>query len=248
MWVRFPPRALTYTPQMNDQNFKISPLEKQLVNSIVRKVEVEKKKHEMKTINFNGLFGLLDGEEQALADKVKNLNPRTFGFKGRYLGIQKAPKNLVPLRGQKYRWKGKTEKITTQYISRETYIAYKKLNVALYKDTGCKLLIASGYRSPAYQTTTFLWYLKYYKFNIKKTAKRVAMQGYSEHGYPKGQAVDFVTLGGIPTDTKPLDFAKTVEYKWLSENAGHFGFYESYPKGNKLGLMFEPWHWQYRGK
>ena len=71
--------------------------------------------------------------------------------------------------------------------------------------------------------------------------KEVAFPGYSEHGDPVRQAVDFITTN----DNDWRRFKKTPEYKWLSKNAYKFNFYLSYPKGNKDGIMFEPWHWHY---
>ena len=75
------------------------------------------------------------------------------------------------------------------------------------------------------------------------TLKRVALPGYSEHGYPLRQGVDIGTFEPVK-DIK--DFVKTEEYKWLKNNASQFGFYLSFPKGNKSGVMFEPWHWHYK--
>lgn len=231
---------------MATPKFSISPREKKVVVSIWEKIENEKKNTEVKIISFDSLFKLFNRDEKILVKKFRDINPLIYGFKGSYLAIQNVPKNLVAIRGQKYKLKEKLEKIETQYLPRPVYLAYRKLNAALYKDTKKKLLVDSGYRSPAYQVITFLWYLNFHKFNFSKTIKRVAIPGYSEHGFPKGQAVDFITTDGIPSDEKPLDFTKTIEYKWLLENANKFGFYQSYPRNNKLGVMFEPWHWQFR--
>ena len=43
------------------------------------------------------------------------------------------------------------------------------------------------------------------------------------------------------------DFADTKEYEWLLEHAKNYGFEMSFPKNNKQGLGFEPWHWKYTG-
>ena len=76
-------------------------------------------------------------------------------------------------------------------------------------------------------------------------AERVAFPGYSEHGAPRWPAIDFVTMKGMPSDKNPLDFVSTEEYRWLLKNAHRFGFYLSYPKNNKDGIMYEPWHWRF---
>jgi len=65
-----------------------------------------------------------------------------------------------------------------------------------------------------------------------------APPGYSEHH--TGRAID-VTTDGVP----PLEdeFEKTEAFRWLSANAGPFGFRLSYPAGNPNGYAYEPWHW-----
>ena len=231
---------------MKMQKVSISSGEKLLIRSILGKVEDEKKKTEMEILSFSHLSKLLNADEKALLRKFRDIDPSLHGFKGRYLGLQKVPGNLVSLRNQKYVLKGKTERIRVQHLPGPVFAAYKKLNAAMYNDTKRKLLVNSGYRSPAYQLTVFLWYLNRHKFDFSKTIRRVAIPGYSEHGFPKGQAVDFITMNGIPDDNTPTDFSETTEYKWLLENANTFHFYESYPRDNKLGVTFEPWHWQYR--
>lgn len=231
---------------MRTIKFPISPQEKQLISSILERLEAEKKNREVEVINFDHLFKLLNRGERELVRKFRDLDPLLYGFRGRYLGEQRIPSNLIAIRNQKYRSMGKIEKIETQYLPKPAYLAYRKLNATLDKDAKKNLLVESGYRSPAYQLIVFLYYLNFHKFNFIKTVKRVAMPGYSEHGFPRSQAVDFITTDGIPNDERPLDFAKTIEYKWLSKNANRFGFYQSYPRNNKSSVIFEPWHWQFR--
>lgn len=231
---------------MKTQKVILSTKERRLTASILKRTENEKGKTEVEIMSFDFLFTLLNKDEKKLVKKLRDINPLAYGFKGRYLGIQKVPNNLVSMHNQKYTSGGKTKKIGTQYLPRPVFVAYKKLNAALYKNTKKKLLVGSGYRSPAYQSMVFLWYLSHHKFNFSKTIKRVAIPGYSEHGFAKGQAVDFITMDGFPNDDKPSDFSKTIEYAWLLENAGTFHFYESYPRNNKSGIIFEPWHWHYR--
>lgn len=231
---------------MKTPKFSVSPKDKELGASILKKIEKENKNGEAKIIDFDSFFKLLNKDEKILVERFRDINPKIYGFKGPYLGIQGVPKNLVAISNQKYKLKNKIKKIETQYLPKPVFAAYKKLNDAIYKDIGKKLLVESGYRSPAYQIVTFFYFFYFYKFNFLKTIKRVAIPGYSEHGFPKGQAVDFFTTEGVPSDERPLDFAKTIEYKWLLKNANKFGFYLSYPRNNKLGMMFEPWHWQFR--
>jgi zinc D-Ala-D-Ala carboxypeptidase len=76
--------------------------------------------------------------------------------------------------------------------------------------------------------------------SIEEILRTVAAPGYSEHH--TGRAIDI----GIPGE-EPLTegFADTPAFGWLEANAGSFGFTLSYPKGNRHGIMYEPWHWCY---
>ena len=68
-----------------------------------------------------------------------------------------------------------------------------------------------------------------------------APPGYSEHH--SGRAVDVTTDEGAPLEP---EFEKTRAFRWLSKNAGRFGFVLSYPAGNPHGYEYEPWHWCFR--
>ena len=217
------------------------------VDSILSKTFNPKSKiKDIQIINFNNLFRILDATEVKLIKMILEIHPKKYGFKGEYHKITKVPKNIVQIKRQKFTLNGKLQTLSTKYLPKPVYNAYIELNSALQSETGKKLLVDSGYRSPAYQALIFLYYLKFYTFNFKKVIKRVAIPGYSEHGDPKGQAIDFMTLEGIPSDEKPSLFEKTVEYKWLTNNAAAFGFILSYPKNNKKGIIFEPWHWHFQ--
>ncbi len=69
-----------------------------------------------------------------------------------------------------------------------------------------------------------------------------APPGCSEHH--GGGAVDFSVPGG-PVLTE--DFEGTAAFGWLQGNAGRFGFFLSYPRGNRHGYIYEPWHWCHSG-
>jgi LAS superfamily LD-carboxypeptidase LdcB len=198
------------------------------------------------TISFKILFRIFHKAEIEFIKEFLDIDPRHYGFRGRFLGIHEPSQNLIPIHGQKYFKNGKFKKIATQYIPAPTFKAYKKLNQALFNKTGRTLLVESGYRSPAKQILVFLHYLRFYRYDFARTAQRVAMPGYSEHGHPARQAIDFITMHGSPADGHPLDFAKTKEYRWLVKNAHKFQFHLSYPRGNLMGIMFEPWHWRFK--
>ena len=68
-----------------------------------------------------------------------------------------------------------------------------------------------------------------------------APPGYSEHH--TGRAVDVTTEGVRPLE---VEFEGTAAFEWLSGNAERFGFLLSYPRHNRYGYMYEPWHWCFK--
>ncbi|MEW8437723.1 MAG: M15 family metallopeptidase [Candidatus Thiodiazotropha taylori] len=75
---------------------------------------------------------------------------------------------------------------------------------------------------------------------ISEILKACAAPGYSEHH--TGRALDLTS-----TECKPLteDFENKEAFIWLMENASFYSFSLTYPKGNKGGIFYEPWHWAY---
>jgi len=67
-----------------------------------------------------------------------------------------------------------------------------------------------------------------------------AAPGYSEHH--TGRAADINTPG---CEEREEPFEHTEAFRWLSAHAGRFGFGLTYPRGNALGFIYEPWHWFY---
>lgn len=227
---------------------KLTEEEKRLIRRINKKFgRLEKETALVARLNAGSLRKFLDRREQAIIKKITNLNPRTFGFKGSHYGAVSMPRDLVPIRGQTYREKNKKKIIApTPLLPKKVFFGYENLREAMRKEIGRTILVESGYRSLTYQIFVFLRYLEQHKWNIAKTLKRVALPGYSEHGYPTQQAVDFITTDGKPSEKEPLAFVDTKEYRWLTQNAARFGFHLSYPRGNRQGIMFEPWHWSFR--
>lgn len=106
---------------------------------------------------------------------------------------------------------------------------------------GVQLQLVSAYRSVDYQE----------KILRKKLDKGQAIDdilqvsaapGFSEHH--SGRAVD-VTTPGYPVLEEV--FEDSEAFTWLSEHAGTFGFRLSYPRDNRHGVAYEPWHWAWRG-
>jgi zinc D-Ala-D-Ala carboxypeptidase len=67
-----------------------------------------------------------------------------------------------------------------------------------------------------------------------------APPGFSEHH--TGRAVDVGTPGSRALE---VEFEQTAAFAWLESRAGEFGFRLSYPRGNRCGYQYEPWHWCY---
>ena len=69
-----------------------------------------------------------------------------------------------------------------------------------------------------------------------------AAPGYSEHH--SGRAIDIGSPGCAALDEA---FEHSAAFAWLREHATAFGFRMSYPRGNTLGVIYEPWHWYFVG-
>jgi len=65
-----------------------------------------------------------------------------------------------------------------------------------------------------------------------------AAPGYSEHH--SGRAVDVTSSGYAALEE---EFEKSPAFRWLTRHAKRFGFRLSYPRNNKHGIAYEPWHW-----
>lgn len=229
--------------------FNVSEEDKQLIESLLTKIGNARHENErMAVIDYSDLPAILGAREIHLIDRVFAINPKVYGFKGPKLGFEATPDNLVRVGAQPYIYQGEEHHTGIQFIPKEPYDAFCVMGAAMKERIGRTLLIESSYRSPAFQAITFLSILKLYKFDVLKTAQRVAIPGYSEHGTPDQLAFDVLNVDGLPSGETPQDFEGTQEFNWLIENASLFHFYMSYPKDNPYGLMFEPWHWRYKPK
>ncbi len=223
---------------------KFSPKDKQIGKRIFKKFKKGRKKNpKWPLLTLRELFRILNKEEKELIKKILKINPREYRKKDRFFGIKKTPKNLVAIKNQYYRIGKVCKKIEPQFLSEKVFLAYQRLNQSMQKEIGRYVNVASGYRSSGYQMAMFFCVLYQNNWNIGKTLRRIALPGYSEHSYPARQAVDFAPQRGIK---RIEDFYKTKEFKWLKKNAKKFGFYLSYPKNNKSGTAFEPWHWHFK--
>ena len=216
-----------------------------ILEGIIKRFLYKKRQSRKKIVlmDYRVFLSSLNPAERKLIKKIQSLDISKYGKKTPFYGIRRIPEDLVTIRGQRCKDKGKIRHLPISFLPRKVYAAFKKMRKTIEEETGKSLLINSGYRSPAYQMLIFLGYLKKNFWNIRKTMRGVALPGYSQHGYPDKQAIDFASAEIL--EKKKKDFSETKEYQWLIKNAVEFGFRLSFPKNNRFGVKFEPWHWHY---
>lgn len=112
---------------------------------------------------------------------------------------------------------------------------------------GAELRGISCFRSIAYQQRVFCEAHgpRHHCVDPVARAESSAPPGHSEHA--TGYALDF----GSRPDQHCADvencFAETPVGKWLIEHAPDYGFELSFPRDNKQGVTWEPWHWRWVG-
>lgn len=119
--------------------------------------------------------------------------------------------------------------------------AWRRMRAAA-SEVGIVLLPLSAFRSVTRQTAIIRAKLAAGQ-TIEKILELVAAPGFSEHH--TGRALDIGSPEHIEIDE---DFAKTAAFRWLRRHAGKFGFHLSYPRDNRHGIAYEPWHWCWRAK
>jgi len=121
--------------------------------------------------------------------------------------------------------------------------AYKQMEAAARQD-GVSLVPISGFRSLTDQDYLFFGKKAERGQVAAERAKVSAPPGYSEHH--TGYAID-IGDGNVPATNLSQNFENTSAYKWLKANAAFYSFEVSFPKGNKQGVSYEPWHWRFVG-
>lgn len=117
--------------------------------------------------------------------------------------------------------------------------AWREMSRAALAD-GITLLLVAGFRS--YEGQARLIRKKLNRGQaIADILRADAAPGHSEHH--TGRAIDVASPGSRPLTE---EFEASAAFGWLSVNAGRFGFSLSYPRGNREGLGFSPWHWVWR--
>ena len=119
--------------------------------------------------------------------------------------------------------------------------AWSRMREAATRD-GVELQIVSAFRSVEYQLGIIRRKLER-GLTMDEILRVSAAPGYSEHH--SGRAFDLTTPGYRALEE---EFEKSPAFAWLSTNAKVYGFTMSYPRGNKHGIAYEPWHWCWREK
>ncbi|MEG4802889.1 D-alanyl-D-alanine carboxypeptidase family protein [Microcoleus sp. ARI1-B5] len=102
----------------------------------------------------------------------------------------------------------------------------------------------SGFRSVDDQQHVFFDVKAERRQNASKRAEVSAPPGYSEHH--TGYAIDLGDGSAPDTNLSP-SFENTQAFKWLEANSASFSFEMSFPKNNRQGVSYEPWHWRFVG-
>lgn len=118
--------------------------------------------------------------------------------------------------------------------------AWTRMQAAAQAD-GITLEAISGYRSHAYQLGIFERKLAR-GLEVDDILQVNAAPGFSEHH--SGLALD---IGTTNEPAAEESFETTPAFEWLSRHAGDHGFGLSYPRDNRHGIIYEPWHWRFNG-
>ena len=228
---------------------RLSPQENEMLRSILTRLDPVisqlKENGNANLLSWETMIGSISESEIGFIDSMRKIKAEKLGATSHYFGESQKQLELVQLAPRKIARGGKTIEIDAQYLPSEVFKAYNEMMSAMRSDIGKILFVESGYRSPAYQLYLFMFFMPKHGYSIRETNRFVALPGYSEHGNPERQAIDFINEEGINGEDHPEEFEALEEYKWLLKNAGRFGFYLSYPRNNIYNTSFEPWHWHY---
>ncbi len=228
---------------------RLEPAEIERLTSVLQTLDplISAKKQDgtANLLTWEALYEPLAAEQRTFLDEFRALKAETLGATSHYFGESPNKADLVPVGPQSTSKEGHATPLDPQYLPRNVFAAYQRMMEAMQKDLGKRLLVESGYRSPAYQLYLFLYYLPKHGNSITETNRFVALPGYSEHGYPPRQAIDFINEGGVNGEDHPEEFESLPEYRWLQQHAKEFGFALSYPRDNPSHTSFEPWHWHF---
>ena len=169
-----------------------------------------------------------NAERIALIERAHALGvPRDYA-RMRGLRRQREPARLVSIGSDIY---GRE-----QWLQPRAAQALARLREAALRD-GIDLQVVSAFRSIEYQLGILERKLERGQ-TMQDVLRISAAPGYSEHH--SGRCVDFTTPGYTALEK---EFERSPAFAWLERSAAGFGFTLSYPRGNRHGIAYEPWHW-----
>ena len=167
-------------------------------------------------------------ERRALLERAFALGvPRDYG-RNRSLRLQREPSRLVSI-GSDIHGRG-------QWLQTRAARGLARMREAAARDD-VTLQIVSAFRSIGYQLGIVERKLAR-GLTMDEILSVSAAPGYSEHH--TGRCVDFTTPGFKSLEE---EFERSPAFAWLQRYAAGYRFVLSYPRGNRHGMAFEPWHW-----
>ena len=120
-------------------------------------------------------------------------------------------------------------------MTMETALQWQRMEKAA-RHSGVTLFIFCAFRGVQEQAMLIRHFLK--TKTMAEALEVAAAPGHSEHH--TGRALDIGTTGCLPPT---VEFEHTQAFSWLSTHAEEFNFTLTYPRNNRYGIAFEPWHW-----
>jgi D-alanyl-D-alanine carboxypeptidase len=128
-------------------------------------------------------------------------------------------------------------------LRREAAEALRQMQRAAAAD-GVELQVLSAFRDRALQQHLFFDVKADRNQDARTRARVSAPPGFSEHS--TGYAVDLGD-GRLPASNLSVGFEASPAFRWLMANANRYHFTLSFPRANRQGVSYEPWHWRYEG-
>jgi len=167
-------------------------------------------------------------ERRALIERALALGvPDDYG-RARGLRLQREPARLVSI--------GSDIRGREQWLQPRAALALGRMKEAALRD-GVELQVVSAFRSIEYQLGILERKLAHGQ-TMDEVLRISAAPGYSEHH--TGRCVDLTTPDCTALEE---EFERSPAFAWLERNAAGFGFTLSYPRENRHGIVYEPWHW-----
>jgi len=127
-----------------------------------------------------------------------------------------------------------------QWLHPTAAAAWRKMRDSA-ASAGIALQVVSAFRSRDYQAGLIRGKLDK-GLGMERILTVSAAPGFSQHH--SGRALDLKAPGSPALEES---FAGTDAYRWLTANARSFGFTETLGRNNRHGIIWEPWHWYYKG-